>query len=561
MAEQDEAVIRLRAVDETDRAVRSASENLRRLQQQARQTMGSQYEATSGQINAVQKSAATMGRTFQEQLTVMRRNRDEFGRFGKSGTDATTKVTKGVQQTTAAFVNLGKVAAGVGVTTATALRAAQAAGSQSTIARWATQASTAMTGLGKTIGGLVPQFHATGAAGQRAMTGLNSGADALLGRYLGIAAAAEGIRRSFVGFAQLDDMQRRIAIDAGVSVQKMKEMQPLIAELQKRLGGTQRELLEGYNTIREFGNLTVDQPNKVFPQIAKAAKAMGVDTKDIAKTQATLMENLGMGTESMTKTNDMLMRAAKDYKLELRGLLPQLGIITEAQSQLGLSGEQGLATSLALIGALRNQGMSQEMATKQTARFYDTILKSDVQEKLTGDTEGISKMVQESLSMGKNPLAGITHLLIAMKEKMGAGFVEGLLGKGPRGAAIVFRTLEKYLDSLGIKIDDLTGATGDMDEAFQTVQAGALPSLEKLAGALDGLLISIGDVLEEFGASDAIKQFADDIFELGEEVRNRSPMVERPKRLLDVVDAVPPEPSHDRGHDEQTCRYRKGGTG
>jgi TP901 family phage tail tape measure protein len=327
----------------------------------------------------------------------------------------------------------------------------------------------------------------------------------LVTRYASWAVAIETARRSVLGFAQLDTQLRRIAIDAGAPVEQLKRLKPELQALAATLGVSTESLVTGFNTLREYGNLSVEQTRKVFPEVARGAKALGVSADELAKTQATIMANFNLGASSIAKTNDMLMRASKDYKLDLKETLPLLGMLAEESEHIGLTQERGLATTLALIGARKQEGVSSQQAAQQVLRFYSIMASPQVSEALTGNKESLRLMFEEAKRRGTDGVAHFMHLAIEAENRLGGSFVENLFGKGPRGAAAVYRNVKQVLNSVGTDIDRLEKSSEDVADALKTLFEGPEHSIDVLITELGNLKDSFGELLIELGAIEGVK--------------------------------------------------------
>jgi hypothetical protein len=97
----------------TARAVKRASDNLRRLADQASRASAQNIVLTRGQEKAIAQAARNTGRTYEQQLAVMERTKRSFEAQGRAATEAGRAGQRAAVQATSAQEKLGVAVAGV----------------------------------------------------------------------------------------------------------------------------------------------------------------------------------------------------------------------------------------------------------------------------------------------------------------------------------------------------------------------------------------------------------------------------------------------------------------
>jgi len=400
------------------------------------------------------------------------------------------------------------------------------------------RAGRAISNLGGSGPGHINRItHALGGA-TAAMHTLDEGAHHLASRFLGLAAVEETLRHSFLGFAETRDVMARMAIDAGRTTGEVRALLPWFQKLSHELGMSTRESIKGFNVLREYAGMTLEETKAHYEAIARGAKAMGIAPAELAKVNAGIINTFGISADRIEHLNDMMMRATKDYKLEAQTLIPSLGRIGDQAQRIGMTGEEGVAVTLSLIGKMKEMGATSEQAAMGVGQLYAKLADPSVSKALTNNENTLTNYFEGAKASGmgaRETWEGLMALIDRRSRALGgeAGIMR-LFGGGGRGAAgMALRALRRSFDDVFDGAQEVERASGDVGNAVTTLEEQPLHSIETLEAAFENLRDTIGETLAKLGADTGLIKFAKDLEKLGEEISRVTGLLETLKSWFD----------------------------
>jgi TP901 family phage tail tape measure protein len=182
-------------------------------------------------------------------------------------------------------------------------------------------------------------------------------------RFLAPAAIAYGVKNSITAYASAERRLNRIAINADKGKEAIASMLATVNQTSHDYAISQDQVAEGLETLVAAGR-SADEAMSFLPSVAATAQAAGADIADIATTADAVGNSFDITGDKMQHAFDILVKAGKQGKFELRDMARYLPSMAPAFAALGYKGEKGLAKLAAMLQTIRQRtGSAEEAAT------------------------------------------------------------------------------------------------------------------------------------------------------------------------------------------------------
>ncbi len=345
---------------------------------------------------------------------------------------------------------------------------------------------------------------------------IESGNAALLsmaGRYMGVAAAVEIARRAFMGFANIDDRMRIMQNQAGATREEIEATTKALQDLAVKTATPIENLIEGFDQLREGAGLSLEETEKIFPKVAMAAKAMGTSVEALGSTTGSMMRNMNVAAEDVGKALDSVTKGVFDLRLNAEQLTANAPKLSEAMSDWGYAGADGVARMTAFLGSLQKVTGDTGKSAMGLARLFENMGDPAISQALGKTPEGLRKTLRQAQKEGKDVLGVFVNMIASSKNR------DSILEKFSARERSYIRQLIKDRKEMGQTIEDQKNAEGTAGKGFENRMEGARQSVDKMIQSLSTLSEEFGALLHSMGATTVIKGAIDAVKQLREEIR------------------------------------------
>lgn len=334
------------------------------------------------------------------------------------------------------------------------------------------------------------------AAGSAASTGLSGTLRAAvtspafigLGKVAGLALAggvAVGLVASTTTFAGFESQMNEVfTLLPGISQQAMDDMTGQVKDFGREFGVLPTDVVPALYQALSAG---VPQGNVFdFLETAQRAAKGGVtDLTTAVDGLSSVVNAYGPEALSAQQASDLMFTTVRLGKTTMEELSTSLFNVTPTAAALGV----GFSDVTAALATMTSQGVPTSVATTQLRQLFVELSKEGT--KTSEVFQGIAgKSFQQFIAEGGNTQQAL-QLLEQAAAQSGVG-VQDLFGSVEAGQAALALTgpaTDKFSESLAA-MDDSAGAT---DTAFETMQTGLQPLIDKFKAWGQVMLIEVGE--------------------------------------------------------------------
>jgi len=346
-----------------------------------------------------------------------------------------------------------------------------------------------------------------------AIEGANVAMRSMTARMLGAAAAGEAARRSFLGFASIDDRMRLMQNQAGATREEIIATTKALRNLASETGTPMKQLIEGFDQLREGAELSLKETEAIFPQVAKAARSMGADVEILSKSMAAMMRNMGVPAKDVGLALDYIAKGVFDFKLNADELSRNMPKLTEAMSEWGYKGKEGIGRMVAILGSFQNVTKDTSESVNLFSRTLEMMVSPDVSKLLTNTEKGMTNILRNAQRQGKDVYGVFIGLLKQHKYR------DDVLAKFSAKERRAIRESMKDYDDMGKRITSVFNSAGTAMQGYENRQGGPQARLDKMIASVDELGEEFGELLHSLGATEGIKWLTQQIKDLQVEVK------------------------------------------
>lgn len=323
--------------------------------------------------------------------------------------------------------------------------------------------------------------------------------DALIGMsraavVLAPAAIAAGAAKAFTRFAEVERSINRIGVTAGASAEQTRAAFAVVDKAAFDYATSQDEVVSGLDSMVASGR-SMESALSFLPAVAATAQASGSAITDIATTADALGNSFGITGDKMQGAFDILVKAGKEGKFELKDMaayIPTLGPAFEALGYKGESGVRKLAAALQIVrqrtgsageAATAFQNVLQKMETEETAKKFKSF--------------GIDlrKEMKSARAEGKDLL----EVFIGLSEKA----LKGDMSKLPQlfGDAQVISGMRALIaggDDMTAMFSRLGDAAGETRKDLSRIVGDSQAKIDRLSASWDTLVKNVGSGVATF---------------------------------------------------------------
>ena len=306
--------------------------------------------------------------------------------------------------------------------------------------------------------------------GNRMLTFGGLGAGFGLGAMIKEAAEAETSLVQLANIANLSDAQ-------------MKSMGSSVLGMSTRVGQSQKQILEGLQTLMGAG-LGQGDSLAAMEVLGRVATAYGADVNESARTAYAAFSNLKVPVAQVGKLFDVLAQAGKEGNFELKDMAKELPSIAASAQALGISGIRGAGQiAAALQISKRGAGDPAEAATN----MQNFLMKIG-----SAETERKMKKIGVNWAAEMKKFKASDDIFLAVGERL-----KELEAKGANiGHLFEDMQVKKFLNTFLANLEDYRktrdsslGAGGVVNKDFARVSQTFAQSLKNLKNAFSAFIM------------------------------------------------------------------------
>jgi len=330
-----------------------------------------------------------------------------------------------------------------------------------------------------------------------------------MGRYLGPAALAYGIKESITQFAELERRMTRIGITAGVTRDETQAATETLRQMAGQYAMSFDDVVKGLDTLVSSG-LTLKEAMAFLPSVLKTAQATGSATEDIANTALKASSALKISAAEMDKAFDIMVAGGKAGQFELKDMAQYIPGLANSFATLGYEGEEGLKKLIAVLQTIREDTGDASAAATQAQNIFGKMYSEETANKFKKFGINIRKEMEAAKKSGEDALTAFVRLskqaidgdlsklpLLFSDQEFRLGmqslitspdslkkFLDLLNGADVKGT--VLRDLGEVLNDTQTKIDKLSNSWQDFYTKLGAASADVVgPGLETATQFLD----------------------------------------------------------------------------
>lgn len=333
-------------------------------------------------------------------------------------------------------------------------------------------------------------------------------------RGLALAGGAYGVARtvtsSISSFADLDRRMRRVGLTADATGAQVASATQEVKSLAMSTATPLDDVVKGLEALVAQGR-SLPESMAFLPAVTRTAQAAGAEVEDIAKSADAVASHLKISAENMQSAFDVLVAGGKAGQFELKDMARYLPSLAPAAKALGLEGQKGLESLVAMLQIIRKGSGTSEEAASSMQNILQKIQSEETQKKFKkmgvdleaafkkGKKEGrnlLEVFEEAAWTAIKGDLANIPKIISDMEFARGVRAILSMRGEWQKMAEEIRRTaagstmrdFNEVAQDAKARIERLTQAWGNFKTSLgATVAPAIIPALEKVQQKLDEL--------------------------------------------------------------------------
>ena len=320
--------------------------------------------------------------------------------------------------------------------------------------------------------------------------------------YFSVSKAIDVAKNSFMGFAEMDDKMRLLRGSANLTHKQTEEFAEVIKRTARSVGEDTKQMADAFKIMGDTAGLSYDQIVKIYPQVALMAKGAGVTVGQMSRLVSDTLRNLNIAPEKAGEAMEIMSGGMRKLNVDIGQMGPHMNEITADMTELGYTGVDALTEITAIMGSLNKITGN----TTELAEVFQRLLGTVSSEwKNMGFASEQSMM--RYLKASDSPMAALVDLIRQSKNQE-----ELFAGMNIRQRRALRQLLKE--DNAAIIGDNKKtlaelAKSHEGEKAALERMAGPMQELNKLIVILDQLGEQFGELMDDFGATTAIKNLTD----------------------------------------------------
>lgn len=349
----------------------------------------------------------------------------------------------------------------------------------------------------------------------RGMVGGTGGLGAQVAGVAGGVGMAAGVKASLGAAGDFEFQLAQMAVTADASMDVLGDWRIKLLGVARDTVQTREKVAEGAAALIAAG-LAPEKAFGALQGIGRTATAETADFLDLSKTAVTLMQTMGFSAEKVGRGLEIMAVGGKAGNFEIKAMARYFPVLTSAARQLGMEGEEGVASIAAALQVARMGAGDEAEAANNMANFLKAATTQEAEKNFEKHGINLKKRLAEGVKKGGNPIEVMMGLIgkaagVNLEAEMAKEVASGK--KSDEAAAAVaqkFKLGELFNDAQvlnfiapmmahfkeykQIKADALSGK-GVVDTDFDKMMASWEKETQRATIAVSGLSEGIGHAL------------------------------------------------------------------
>lgn len=333
-------------------------------------------------------------------------------------------------------------------------------------------------------------------------------------RGLALAGGAYGVARtvtsSITSFADLDRRMRRVGLTADATGAQVAAATASVKELAMSSATPLDDVTKGLEALVQQGR-SLPESMSFLPTVTRTAQAAGAEVEDIAKSADALASHLKISAGDMQLAFDTLVAGGKAGQFELKDMARYLPSLAPAAKALGLEGQKGLTSLVAMLQVIRKGSGTSEEAAASMNNILQKMSSEETRKRFKKAGVDLEELFKKGRKEGRNllevfeeaawqaingDLANLPKVINDMEFARGMRALLSMRGSWQEMAETIrttaagstLRDFSAVAEDSKARIERLTQAWGNFKHSLGATLAPTLiPALESVQKKLDEL--------------------------------------------------------------------------
>jgi hypothetical protein len=357
------------------------------------------------------------------------------------------------------------------------------------------------------------------------------------GRFAGMAAVEEAIRRGTLEFANFERGMTRIQNETGATHTQLKTLEGVLEGLAKQTGASVDTLQQQFRDFQQRSQLAIEPATKLFTQMGTTAFAAGQDINAMSRLAIVALNNLRVPID---KVPEALAKWATVIPPSMMEPFAQVAPrITSTLANIGFVGEKAGTDIAAVFTGVQNSLGNTRRAASAVEQIFNQLgdIKTPLGAIMLGDRKEIMATGGSLIDLLDKTLERVTKMGLYSEDPAKRSMIQNMLHINPNEATVL-RDLGNNWDRVHGAITASAGATDKLRENTKNLDRDSRSTIDHLIAGYHEVEKAIG---EAFATTGALKGFEALIKGVVTDVHALVRAVESIKALNDALNKTPLE--------------------
>ncbi|GHE50998.1 hypothetical protein GCM10019059_07730 [Camelimonas fluminis] len=317
---------------------------------------------------------------------------------------------------------------------------------------------------------------------------------ALAAGVIGPAVTAYAGKQAVENWADLEMAVTRVGITAEASSGQVAAALKLFRDQGPAMGMVAKDMAGAADQFVAAG-LDFETATSSVPATVRAAKASGGATEDLASAGIAAIQQFGFTANTLGRAYDIMAKGGKEGRYELRNMAKDLPSVGAGAKRLGLSGEVGLAKTVAALEIIRDSVGSADEAANRWENVSQKAFSEDTSKRFAKMGVNLEDEIKKGAKNGIDAL----QVLLVNTEKLTKGDpfkMAQLFGDMQvlEGMQAMVKNLPR-LASLTKTI--LNDSAGTIENDYKRIADLTRQSMDRMGASFDRMAGNIGQSLSK----------------------------------------------------------------
>lgn len=315
-----------------------------------------------------------------------------------------------------------------------------------------------------------------------AMGALGRTAAGVAAAYLTFDTAARAIAGLTTTAIAQDRALRGIGVTAGATALEIDRLRINLAYASKDTKTSTSDLTGVVDGLVAAG-LSLEDAQASTSSIAMGAKAAAASLDDMTTSAVALLKSGGFRPEGLPRAMDMIVKSSKLGMVEAKQIAQELPVLAASAAKLGLDGEKGLASVLAMLQTIRPTTATASEAANNLNNFMQALTSPATSKALGKMGVSVEKTWKRTGETGEF----VVDMLKQIRTQVGSDPIKLGEAFGDMQARAAVAALLADYDALQGQIQATAASAGEASKTMAARAEGAAAGVDRLSAAWSSL--------------------------------------------------------------------------